>query len=290
MSSIFRLEWRTNPINPKIYDAINDAVLHSSDYSQLDEADARKFLEGLRAHAPVPFDAAISIRHIAIKQKIIKNYGRMNAKIAKIAREFKSGADIIFLSKKYDFPPLNLLRGIFLELKGYSAKDIYTVFAAKVAPEKILNGRDLREFLIADDADAENTFSQQEISARAYETEMAFVAYVQSLGIKIRTQEELVQSQTIEFGRAIITPDILFVDTVYINGVRVHWIDYKDYAGTKTPFLYKSSLAQVAKYNEKWGPGALCFSYSFVANLEFPGAMLLDISEIKIDLASRSFT
>lgn len=94
------------------------------------------------------------------------------------------------------------------------------------------------------------------------------------------------REQVEKFGRAVITPDLLFLDEVYINGVRVHWIDYKDYIGTKIHFLFSSNSGQSGKYTEKWGTGALCYHRGYVEGLVIPGASLLDARSLPVEFES----
>jgi len=85
-----------------------------------------------------------------------------------------------------------------------------------------------------------------------------------------------------EYGRAVATPDILFEDEVYINDHRVHWIDYKDYAGTRIDFLYKSNVNQAERYGRRWGPGALCYRWGYLESLSIPMALPLDARALPI--------
>ena len=42
-------------------------------------------------------------------------------------------------------------------------------------------------------------------------------------GVRLRRQPELVKEQSVEIGRPKVTPDILFLDHVEINGQPVAW-------------------------------------------------------------------
>lgn len=224
----------------------------------------------------------LSLRNIVIKDKIIKNYPRMNAAITRIAAKYDAGDDILYLSRKYDFPPLNLLRGILLQ--KYAAAEIYKVFTNRQPSDDILSARDCAQFRRAEEHDAESSINQTTIARVAAENENIFVKFFTSLGVKLRTQEELAAEQVAEHGRAINTPDILFVDEVYINGVRIHWIDYKDYMGTNIKFLHKSNAEQAARYVAEWGPGAMCYHRSYVSGVEILETLLLDANALPIIL------
>ena len=156
----------------------------------------------------------------------------------------------------------------------------------KDTPAGILKGRDLEQFKKAEKIDAESTFNQELITKMAHDNEKIFVEYINSLGIKFQTQDDLVKLQTAVYGRPVLTPDILFIDEVYINDTRVYWIDFKDYAGTDIRFLYTSNMNQSVKYSEKWGTGAMCYRWSYVNNLDIPGCILLDTTCLKIKFKS----
>ena len=228
----------------------------------------------------ITVEQAISIRNIVIKDKIIKNYQRMNSKVREIAEQYDEGAHILDLSDKYDFPPLNLLRGIFLH-NGYDSSKVYAVFADKEDPT-FLQSHDLKQYRAAVLNDAEATFNQKQIAKVALDNETKIIQYFRDCGIGLKTQDDLVKEQMQEHGRAVSTPDILFTSTVHINGVEVKWIDYKDYCATPTKFLFKSNSEQAAKYNKKFGTGALCYRLGVVNGVEIKGTMLLNASMLPV--------
>ncbi len=278
-----RMYWVNNPVSPAAYNEIATWVRKSKCYSVMSSSRRTAFKATVAAagrHTDISFDQALSIRNVVLKDKIIRSHPRMNSQIAEIAKKYQDGASILDLSSKYDFPPVNLLRGIFLHL-GMSKHLVYDIFANKINSTELV-GRNMEQFRLAEENDAESIINQNRIATLAQNNENLFIAYFQALGIGIKTQNQLVEEQTAEFGRAVITPDILFTDVVYINGERVHWIDYKDYIGSNISFLYRSNAEQAARYAKHWGPGALCYRRSFVSSLKIPGAILLDASATKI--------
>lgn len=286
---IFEINWTVRPVMRWIADKIIFWVQKSTNYAAMTEQKIgrlQEIVDNICRSLPgagFDIDQAIAIAHIAVKEKIIKNYSRMNTMIAKIALEYAAGADILDISDKYDFPPLNLLRGILIH-RGFVTSEVYRVFANKDKPETLLSGRDLEQYIRAEANDAESTFNQQATAKIAADNEFAVVDFFQSLGIRLATQDQLVKEQTEKYGHAILTPDILFLDTVFINGSRVNWIDYKDYIGTKVRFLFTSNRDQAAKYVNQWGSGAMCYHRSFVANVRFPKTILLDAGTLPITL------
>ena len=99
---------------------------------------------------------------------------------------------------------------------------------------------------------------------------------MRSTGARFKTQEDLVEEQTEEFGGPVATPDILFMEAVSINGVSVKWVEFKDYTGVPDGVLYKSNIRQVKKYTDKWGAGAIVYRQSFVSDTMFPRNITLE--------------
>jgi hypothetical protein len=264
------ITWPTTVIPASFYTRIKAEVAVSRDYLGKDTPDA------------IDPHAAMSMRHILIKDKIIRGYGRMNARIRKITSEY-SKKSIIELSRTYDFPPLNLLRGILLQRK-FNKSDVYAVFAGREEPDQLLSGRDLTQYNLACAADAECHFSQSAITARGAENERRVVAFFANL-TKIKTQEELVAEQIVTHGRAVNTPDVLFASPVFVNNTRVYWMDFKDYTGTTTRFIFNSNCEQAARYVKEWGAGILCYSGGVVDDVNIPSVMVLDGRELGIEFA-----
>lgn len=261
----WRIIWDNVVVPVGVFNAIKSYVYKSRDYT----ADIRPLL----AHTgDTPVDTVSNIRNQIIKMKIISNYNRQNAIVDRLVEEYAT-ASILELARKYDFPPLSLLRNILLNSGEYSSKEIYEIFTGK-APDR-LSGRDAQQFKLAA---ANDVLVDDGKNARvAEEAEARFVETFRELGIGLRTQAELAAEQIAEHGRAIITPDILFTDEVHINGIRVHWIDYKDYVLTSIPFLFQSATKQGNKYVAKFGPGAICYARGVVAGVAFdnPDVMIL---------------
>lgn len=296
----YHITWPSRPIRISAFMKVFKWAKHSRDYSAKYD-NLNKFAKTFN---DLSCDQIQSIRSAVVKEKIIFGYQRMNNQIAHIAAEYNTvasfissecndknltnsgGVNILDLSTKYDFPPLNLLRGILIQ-NGMNKTTAYKIFAEKDTSivSSALSGRDFEQYILAKEHDAESIFNQFMIDKIAQENEDRFVKYFKSVGIQLVDQNQLVKEQIAEHGRAILTPDILFLDTVYINGVLIKWIDYKDYAGTPIKFLYNSNKEQAAKYYARWGTGAICYHQSFVDSMELPGAIMLDVRSLPIKLS-----
>lgn len=272
----FEIQWETDPISRQVYKRLRDYFV-TTGYGPAGTAEHAK-IAALAAENELSPAQVTSIRNIVIKDKIIKNHGRMNAMIAGLSAAYDR-AGILQVAAKYDFPPLNLFRGIMLH-RGVSASDMYKIYTYKVPPETILRGRDLEQYIFAERNDANSTFNQDLAAERAAAAELAFVNMLKRAGLRVRTQDELAREQIAAVGRAVNTPDVLFDCAVTINGKSIAWIDYKDYVGTNTSFLLKSNKAQAARYVAEWGAGAMCYGPGFIDDVTIPGTMMLDCTGI----------
>lgn len=285
VGDVFNITWPSSTIPQSVFGKIKFWVNKEADYKSLTGRKLAKFGQfvnnvGSIYKCDISLACAVSIRNVVLKDKIIKNYSRMNNMISKIAAQYNA-YDILQLSAKYDFPPLNLLRGIFL-FRGLKSSMVYDVFANRKVPGEFIRGRDLEQFKLATKNDAESSFNQTEIAKIALDNETLAVNYFTSAGIRIKTQEELTKEQVSEYGRAVATPDILFIDPVYINGQRAYWIDYKDYIGTNVSFIYNSNSDQASRYVERWGPGVLCYRYGAVDDVRISNTQLLSAEYLPI--------
>jgi hypothetical protein len=77
------------------------------------------------------------------------------------------------------------------------------------------------------------------------------------------------------YGRRVISPDILLLDPVIINGTPIRWIDAKNYYGAH--IVSKRLIAkQLASYVNEWGPGAIVFGMGYSDMFSVPGVLCLD--------------
>ena len=79
-----------------------------------------------------------------------------------------------------------------------------------------------------------------------------------------------------------MTPDILFLDHVEINGQPVAWIDAKQFYGADEGFQRKKMLKQMMRYINEWGSGAIVFRHGFSENLYMAGVTMLDASPLDL--------
>ncbi len=275
--NVRKITWVSEPIKHAEFRIVADKANTDRDYSIDTErkvGEMRQFIKQNRLNLSA--EAALSITHAVNLNKIIKNFRKIQTHIDVILREYEAGADILAIAKKYDYTPLTILYQI-LDRKLGRTINVKQAFKGSV---NLLTGRDLKQFDRAERVDATGILAQQITSEVSIKCEKIFVAYFAELGIRLKTEDMLKAEQIAEVGHAYSTPDLLFVDEVYINDVRVHWIDFKNYAGTSINVLYSKNKEQAAKYITEWGPGAICYRHSFVDDVKIDNTLLLDCGAI----------
>lgn len=106
---------------------------------------------------------------------------------------------------------------------------------------------------------------------------------LRSVGVPFETQEQLVEQQTLDTGRAVATPDFLLLGPrggapqFCIQGRPLAWIEAKNFYGASVPMLRKMLAKQCQRYAERYGDGALVFRGGFAHPLaaqlsQLPGA------------------
>jgi hypothetical protein len=266
------LQWSTTTIPLATYTAIHDIVYNTHYYGPI----RLETLKEIQHVAPGLSDGQIySIYNATIREKVMHNYHKIEKVIGKIDYAHE---DICDIAAKYNVPPLGLLRVLWAG-RGISKQAIHdflktasTSDAPAGAPSHVFTPRDVVQAGRAATCDNENYAHITVISAEADGAEHGLLNLIRSLNIPCKSQGDLTAEQVAEHGRATITPDVLFTEPTYINNTRVHWIDYKNYVGTQIHL--NKTIAQVAKYTKKWGPGAIVYGASHVEGLKLPCKIL----------------
>jgi len=282
----YHIKWNNIPIPKHIYIYIKKIMNVSTDYAVMGSVNKDRLHYELHEindyyQSRITMEQYLSMRNTLLKQKCIKMHHDIVKFVDDVTYEYDTGKNIINLSKRYDYPPINLLKAIFIN-QGYDKKSINKVFRLQCKPDDVLLQHDCKQFNLAEKCDVDSMTQQLRYAQVAADNEMLLIDFFKKLGIKLSTQEDLVEEQTKMHGRAVMTPDILFRDTVFINGVRVHWIEYKDYACTDAHYLLLRNIEQVKKYTKTWGTGAICYNHSYVSSIIIPETLILDATALKI--------
>jgi hypothetical protein len=273
------IEWPSDPVALETETKAIDMVVKRGEWGWLPD-DRVKEIKKRCSKLDISLDQALSLRSAILQQKSVYNFGKLQKMADKMEHLYRKGEDVVELSKRFDFPPMNLFRAI-LKARGWSKSRIRDDLRK---PDGRLNERDLEQFKKAEKADRVSNVDQSETQERAETFEDILCRFFEQKGVRIRRQPEMVAEQMAEHGRPVRTPDLLILDDVRINGEPVAWIDAKHFYGADVSFQRKKTTKQMGRYIEEWGQGAIVFRHGFCENLHIPGTILLD--SLPLDLSS----
>ena len=271
-----KCEWQTNPVPLKDEEALAKFVVKKGEFGWLEDSrvdEIGQFVTGKNMN----LDQALSLRSALLQQKTVYSHGRLKSKAKSLFRLYNEGVSVVDLSKRFDFPPMNIFRIILAE-KRWSKSRIKECLRE---PSK-MKKREQEEFEKAEAADRVSNVDQSETHSRADLFEEVLADWFESRGVNLRRQNEMVPEQRLEHGRPINTPDILFLDHVEINGQPVAWIDAKHFYGADVSFQRKKMTKQMSRYIEEWGSGAVVYRHGFSENLFIPGCLMLDAENLDL--------
>ena len=269
-------DWQTNPVPLKDEEALAKFVIKKGEFGWLEDSrvdEIGQFVDGKN----MTLDQALSLRSALLQQKTVYSHGRLKSRAKALFRLYNEGVSVVDLSKRFDFPPMNIFRIILAE-KRWSKSRIKECLRD---PRK-MKKREQEEFEKAEAADRVSNVDQSETHSRADLFEEVLADWFESRGVKIRRQNEMVSEQRLEHGRPINTPDILFLDHVEINGQPVAWIDAKHFYGADVSFQRKKMTKQMSRYIDEWGSGAVVYRHGFSENLFIPGCLMLDAENLDL--------
>ena len=272
-----KMKWKLSPVPTKVEREVHDIVCRPGEFGFLDDERVDEIAEML-GKRPISLEQALSLRAALNQEKAVFSHGRLQRRAREMLRKYEGGESVLSLSKRYDFPPVNLFRAI-LSARNWSKNRIKETLRE---PEKKLKERDLIEFRKAEAEDRVTHVNQSETHHAADLFEKVLCDHFTANGVRFRTQSELLSEQVEAEGRPVRTPDLLMLDHVEINGVPVAWIDAKHFYGANLSFQRKKTQKQVNRYSEEWGHGAIIYRHGFCSGLKLKGAILLDASPIDL--------
>ena len=272
----FRLSWRPEPVPLQAEERVASLVVKRGDFGWLTDERVDEMAAALE-NENMTLEQALSLRSALLQQKTVYSHHKLRSKGKELARQYREGASIVDLSKKYDFPPVNVFR-VVLESMGWSKKRI----KESLRQPSSMKQREREEFEAAEAVDRVSSVDQSETQVKADLFEDILADWFEQQGIRLRRQPEMVKEQSELLGRPVRTPDLLFLDHVYINDQPVAWIDAKHFYGSDVDFQRKKMKKQMNRYIEEWGSGAIMFRHGFSENLYLPGVLMLDASPIDL--------
>lgn len=273
-----QLKWRTNAVPKNIQRKVGDIVCKPGEFGFLPEERVDE-IRGQIDHLPITIEQALSLRGALNQEKSVHSHGRLMRNANQLRRRYDKGEGVLTLSQRFDAPPVNTFRAI-LSGRGWSKNRIKETLKN---PER-MNERDQEEFAKAEEADKVSSVNQSDTQTAAEVFEDILCAHFDSLDIRFRRQEDLLREQKESEGRAVVTPDLLLLDDVRINGVPCAWIDAKHFYGADLRFPRKKTQKQVDRYVKEYGQGAIVYRHGFTGSLVQRGAILLDASPLDLTL------
>jgi len=215
----------------------------------------------------------LSIRATLMRSHMINNHKSIQNKESYIVNDYENNMDIIDIVKKYDGSPLNLLRLIFKKKYNLKLSNIIKNHSA-------LNTKDEQQLQIAIKNDAYALVNQDKILKESMEFEDMIGIYLKKNKIRFKTQDELSKEQIENNNHPTNTPDFLILDDLYINGIKINWIDAKNFYGSNSKFIKNKIKKQTEKYLNEWGSGSIIFRLGFNSKLNFPEILLIDYDSL----------
>ena len=271
------IKWKTKAVTKDVQRKAGKIACIPGEFGFLPEERVQEIaakLDGMQ----ISLEQALSLRAALNQEKSVYSHSKLMRRSNELSRRYDSGESVIDLSKRFDAPPVNTFRAI-LTGRGWTKTRIKDTLNKN--PSK-LNKRDREQFELAESVDRVSSVNQTETQTAAEVFEEILCSYFESVGIRFRRQEELLKEQTKQEGRAIITPDLLLLDDVRINGVPCAWIDAKHFFGADLKFPKKKTQKQVDRYVAEYGQGALVYRHGFCDGLRLRGAIKLDSSPLDL--------
>ena len=271
------IKWKTKAVTKEVQSKAGKIACIPGEFGFLPEERVQEIaakLDGL----PISLEQALSLRAALNQEKSVYSHSKLMRRSNELSRRYDSGESVIALSKRFDAPPVNTFRAI-LTGRGWTKTRIKDTLNKN--PSK-LNKRDREQFELAESVDRVSSVNQTETQTAAEVFEEILCSYFESVGVRFRRQDELLREQTKSEGRAIITPDLLLLDDVRINGIPCAWIDAKHFFGADLKFPKKKTQKQVDRYVAEYGQGALVYRHGFCDGLRLRGAIKLDSSPLDL--------
>ena len=274
---VVEVSWKINAVSKEVQRKAGDIACMPGEFGFLPEERVQEIAAKID-HLPITVEQALSLRSALNQEKSVYSHSRLMRRANELSRRYNAGESVLALSKRFDAPPVNTFRAI-LTGRGWTKTRIKDTLNKN--PSR-LNKRDREQFELAESVDRVSSVDQSDTQSAAEVFEEILCDYFDSIGVRFRRQEDLLAEQKVTEGRAIITPDLLLLDDVRINGVPCAWIDAKHFFGADLKFPRKKTQKQVDRYVAEYGQGAIVYRHGFCGSLRLKGAIQLDSSPLDL--------
>jgi hypothetical protein len=268
----FFLKFHDTPIPVSAYARFARECENDISFGAIESTKLRELMAKARVEGAINLFQADSIRRHIIRQYNISNAWRIEGEMPQISREYDAGQSIGEISVARKLSPYAIFKGLMIA-RGHDGQTqarniLRDISLGKIAPSDVYSARDAAQYEAVREYDFESAAVQMRMAADADMREHNFINVLRNLGIRLSTQADLLEMAR-QSGEHPITPDVLFLSTVFVNGDRARWLDFKSYCGTPISFLTKSTVAQAHKYNVAYGNGYIVYEYGFVDSLPY---------------------
>mmetsp|Transcript_14707 Transcript_14707/g.23961 ORF Transcript_14707/g.23961 Transcript_14707/m.23961 type:complete len:424 (-) Transcript_14707:160-1431(-) len=226
---------------------------------------------------------AISLRSQFQSQRALFSFGNVIKNVSALLKAYSQGCGVIELSNRFDAPPYQLLRAIFKERgagkssirqafiypsgKKWSEFDIHQIKLAKVldtcsGPDMTIQQKKATEF-------------EDKLKEKLKSLRVKFLDEIQMRSNYEKSKKENKSQKT-----HLLTPDMLLLDDVRINGVPISWIDAKCYYISRdVKSTFSRIKKMIKKYRERFGHGLVVLKEGFCENVDCPGATFIHAND-----------
>jgi hypothetical protein len=286
------------PVSNKAESILSPYLLQPGEYvSSYSLSESRKQeIQNMATTVGMSIQQALSLRKQLLVQKIMMRSSSLNKNYQEVKHKYNQGSSIQELSTVYDQPPVAILRMILKEkvsivydyLLEKDRKNLIKLALREEGPvyETLMNERDRNELKVAKGIDQSSFSNNPNERLTSIEWENQLYNYLTTEGIQYIDEKALYEQQFTS------TPDVVFLDDVYINGKAIRWIDSKCFYGSMGSTLFAKKLQeQAARYDVAFqGCGAIIYRYGFAKSLQekLPLTLLLDSGPLDAYLGENS--
>ena len=130
------ISWKVNPVPKNVEKKVGNYVVRRGEFGWLEDKrmdEIANFIEKLE----ISLDQALSLRSAILQEKSVYSFHHLQRNIGKLRRLYDEGSSVIELSKRFDYPPMNIFRGV-LKSRGWSKIKIKE---ALKSPEKKIKSK-----------------------------------------------------------------------------------------------------------------------------------------------------
>ena len=100
-------DWKNNPVPLKDEELLAKFVIRKGEFGWLEDSRVDEISQFV-ADKNMSLDQALSLRSALLQQKTVYSHGRLKSRAKALFRLYNEGVSVVDLSKRFDFPPMNI--------------------------------------------------------------------------------------------------------------------------------------------------------------------------------------